>query len=57
MPLRPFLGEAPLGIATADYESWLATWREWQANGSQWPPPPRATGIKGTAARERDAAR
>ena len=29
-PLRLFLGEAPLGIATADYGSRLATWREWQ---------------------------
>ncbi|MCO1660220.1 SDR family oxidoreductase [Pseudonocardia humida] len=29
-PLRIFLGTAPLGIATADYESRLATWREWQ---------------------------
>ena len=29
-PLRLFLGEAPLGIAAADYESRLATWREWQ---------------------------
>lgn len=29
-PLRMFLGEAPLGIATADYESRLATWPEWQ---------------------------
>jgi NAD(P)-dependent dehydrogenase (short-subunit alcohol dehydrogenase family) len=29
-PLRMFLGEGPLGIATADYESRLATWREWQ---------------------------
>jgi NAD(P)-dependent dehydrogenase (short-subunit alcohol dehydrogenase family) len=29
-PLRLFLGEAPLGIATTDYESRLATWREWQ---------------------------
>jgi NAD(P)-dependent dehydrogenase (short-subunit alcohol dehydrogenase family) len=29
-PLRLFLGEAPLGIATADYESRLADWREWQ---------------------------
>lgn len=27
-PLRLFLGEAPLGIATADYEARLATWRE-----------------------------
>ena len=30
-PLRLFLGEAPLGIATADYESRLAEWREWQS--------------------------
>jgi hypothetical protein len=29
-PLRVFLGSAPLGIATADYESRLATWRDWQ---------------------------
>ena len=29
-PLRVFFGSAPLGIATADYESRLATWREWQ---------------------------
>ncbi|HEX4246386.1 MAG TPA: SDR family oxidoreductase [Pseudonocardia sp.] len=29
-PLRVFLGTAPLGIAEADYESRLATWREWQ---------------------------
>jgi len=29
-PLRIFFGRAPLGIATADYESRLATWREWQ---------------------------
>jgi NAD(P)-dependent dehydrogenase (short-subunit alcohol dehydrogenase family)/tRNA G18 (ribose-2'-O)-methylase SpoU len=29
-PLRAFLGEGPLGVATADYESRLATWREWQ---------------------------
>jgi NAD(P)-dependent dehydrogenase (short-subunit alcohol dehydrogenase family) len=36
-PLRLFLGEAPLGIAAADYESRLATWREWQpvAAGAQ----------------------
>jgi hypothetical protein len=33
-PLRLFLGEAPLGIATADYESRLATWREWQPVGA-----------------------
>ncbi|WP_405485932.1 SDR family oxidoreductase [Nocardia sp. NBC_00511] len=29
-PLRLFLGELPLIIATADYESRLASWREWQ---------------------------
>jgi NAD(P)-dependent dehydrogenase (short-subunit alcohol dehydrogenase family) len=29
-PLRIFLGEGPLSIATRDYESRLATWREWQ---------------------------
>ena len=29
-PLRLFLGETPLGIATADYDSRLAAWREWQ---------------------------
>ena len=29
-PLRVFFGEAPLGIATEDYESRLATWNEWQ---------------------------
>ncbi len=29
-PLRAFLGKAPLGIAEKDYESRLATWREWQ---------------------------
>jgi NAD(P)-dependent dehydrogenase (short-subunit alcohol dehydrogenase family) len=29
-PLRIFLGPAPLAIATADYESRLATWRQWQ---------------------------
>ena len=29
-PLRLFLGEAPLGIAVADYESRLAIWRQWQ---------------------------
>src|SRR5919206_593383 len=28
-PLRLFLGEAPLTIATRDYESRLASWREW----------------------------
>jgi len=39
-PLRIFFGKVPLGIATADYESRLATWNEWQpvaveAQGSQ----------------------
>jgi NAD(P)-dependent dehydrogenase (short-subunit alcohol dehydrogenase family) len=29
-PLRVFFGESPLGIATADYESRLAAWNEWQ---------------------------
>ncbi|GAA4159667.1 SDR family oxidoreductase [Gryllotalpicola daejeonensis] len=29
-PLRVFFGEPPLAIATADYESRLATWNEWQ---------------------------
>jgi NAD(P)-dependent dehydrogenase (short-subunit alcohol dehydrogenase family) len=30
-PLRIFFGDGPLAIATADYESRLATWREWEA--------------------------
>lgn len=29
-PLRVFFGDGPLGIATADYESRLAVWREWE---------------------------
>ncbi len=29
-PLRVFFGKLPLGIATKDYESRLATWNEWQ---------------------------
>jgi NAD(P)-dependent dehydrogenase (short-subunit alcohol dehydrogenase family) len=29
-PLRIFLGDGPLAIATSDYESRLATWREWE---------------------------
>jgi NAD(P)-dependent dehydrogenase (short-subunit alcohol dehydrogenase family) len=29
-PLRIFFGTVPLGLATADYESRLATWNEWQ---------------------------
>ncbi|GIF24017.1 NAD(P)-dependent dehydrogenase (short-subunit alcohol dehydrogenase family) [Actinoplanes tereljensis] len=30
-PLRIFFGTSPIGIATADYESRLAEWKEWQA--------------------------
>ncbi|HEY0126233.1 MAG TPA: SDR family oxidoreductase [Blastococcus sp.] len=30
-PLRVFFGDGPLGIATRDYESRLATWREWES--------------------------
>ncbi|MEU2347806.1 SDR family oxidoreductase [Modestobacter sp. NPDC049651] len=30
-PLRVFFGDAPLGIATRDYESRLAEWNEWDA--------------------------
>jgi NAD(P)-dependent dehydrogenase (short-subunit alcohol dehydrogenase family) len=29
-PLRVFFGEGPLAIATADYESRLSMWREWE---------------------------
>jgi NAD(P)-dependent dehydrogenase (short-subunit alcohol dehydrogenase family) len=29
-PLRIFFGQEPLGVATADYESRLATWNKWQ---------------------------
>jgi NAD(P)-dependent dehydrogenase (short-subunit alcohol dehydrogenase family) len=29
-PLRVFFGNGPLGIAVADYESRLATWRDWE---------------------------
>ncbi len=29
-PLRVFFGDGPLATATADYESRLATWREWE---------------------------
>jgi NAD(P)-dependent dehydrogenase (short-subunit alcohol dehydrogenase family) len=29
-PLRVFFGTTPLGIAEADYETRLATWRDWQ---------------------------
>jgi NAD(P)-dependent dehydrogenase (short-subunit alcohol dehydrogenase family) len=29
-PLRLFLGDGPLRVATADYESRLAEWREWE---------------------------
>jgi NAD(P)-dependent dehydrogenase (short-subunit alcohol dehydrogenase family) len=30
-PLRIFFGDGPLAIAAKDYESRLATWREWEA--------------------------
>ncbi|MDT8915217.1 SDR family oxidoreductase [Amycolatopsis sp. PS_44_ISF1] len=29
-PLRVFFGDGPLALATKDYESRLATWREWE---------------------------
>lgn len=29
-PLRVFFGDGPLAVAAADYESRLATWREWE---------------------------
>ncbi|GII59472.1 short-chain dehydrogenase/reductase [Planotetraspora thailandica] len=29
-PLRVFFGDGPLAVATADYESRLTTWREWE---------------------------
>jgi NAD(P)-dependent dehydrogenase (short-subunit alcohol dehydrogenase family) len=29
-PLRVFFGDGPLALAAADYESRLATWREWE---------------------------
>jgi NAD(P)-dependent dehydrogenase (short-subunit alcohol dehydrogenase family) len=29
-PLRVFFGDGPLALATADYESRLKTWREWE---------------------------
>lgn len=29
-PLRIFFGDGPMGIATADYETRLVTWREWE---------------------------
>jgi NAD(P)-dependent dehydrogenase (short-subunit alcohol dehydrogenase family) len=29
-PLRVFFGDGPLAVATADYESRLATWRAWE---------------------------
>jgi NAD(P)-dependent dehydrogenase (short-subunit alcohol dehydrogenase family) len=29
-PLRIFFGDGPLAVATRDYESRLATWREWE---------------------------
>ena len=29
-PLRIFFGDGPLAMATRDYDSRLATWREWE---------------------------
>jgi hypothetical protein len=29
-PLRVFFGDGPLALASADYESRLALWREWE---------------------------
>ena len=29
-PLRVFFGKAPLEVVTRDYQSRLATWRQWQ---------------------------
>jgi NAD(P)-dependent dehydrogenase (short-subunit alcohol dehydrogenase family) len=29
-PLRIFFGDGPIGVATKDYESRLATWRKWE---------------------------
>jgi len=34
-PLRVFFGEAPLGMAKADYAARIATWEEWQAVSSE----------------------
>jgi hypothetical protein len=34
-PLRCFFGTAPLGIASRDYESRLATWNQWQPVAEQ----------------------
>ena len=44
-PLRIFFGDGPLAIATRDYESRLATWREWEpvsiaAHGKKEDPAP-----------------
>ena len=30
-PLRVFFGDAPLGLAKADYEERLRTWEQWQS--------------------------
>lgn len=35
-PLRVFFGDGPLALATADYESRLATWREWEPLSVAW---------------------
>lgn len=49
-PLRIFLGDGPLALASRDYEARLATWRDWQAvsvtahGGSQQGSPTSAGG-------------
>jgi hypothetical protein len=30
-PLRVFFGDAPLGLAKADYDERLRTWEQWQS--------------------------
>lgn len=42
-PLRVFFGDGPLAMATADYESRLATWRKWERVSIE------AQGLKGPA--------
>lgn len=45
-PLRVFFGEVSLGIATADYEQRLATWRAWEhvSHLAQGEPAPTTSG-------------
>ena len=37
-PLRLFLGDGPLAVATQDYESRLATWRKWESTAAHGKP-------------------